>query len=93
MAAWRQAIELAIGEEDFGGFGRDCSLADGTGEAGRAGADAAGLPGRPVVFKEDGPWGCIIRLPSAVLNERWPLCAADHRAPPSDQFRTLQDSR
>src|SRR5258707_2135133 len=34
----------------FGSVARDCALANGTGEPGRAGADAAGLPGKPVVF-------------------------------------------
>jgi hypothetical protein len=34
----------------FAGIARDCLLANGTGEPGRASADAAGLPGRRVVF-------------------------------------------
>ena len=34
-----------------GGVGRDCPLANGTGEPGRAGADAAGLPGRALLFQ------------------------------------------
>jgi len=35
MAGWRRAIELAIGEEEFGSVARDCALANGTGEPGR----------------------------------------------------------
>ena len=50
MAGRRRAIELALRRGGFGSIACDCAVADGTGEPGRAGADAAGLPGRPVVF-------------------------------------------
>ena len=50
MAGWRQAIELALSEE--GGDQVDCgdAVADGAGEPGRAGANAARLPGGRILF-------------------------------------------
>ena len=54
----------------FGSVGRDCPLANGIGEPGRASADAAGLPGRPVVFCGGAGRG---RAPS----DRPTLCRAD----------------
>jgi hypothetical protein len=46
MTAWRQAIELSIGDEDVarcGEVGYDNAVANGAGEPGAAGADAVGL--------------------------------------------------
>ena len=39
-----------IWRRGFGGIARDCAVASGTGKSGRAGADAAGLPGGPSFF-------------------------------------------
>src|SRR5271156_4524360 len=50
MAAWRRAIELSLGDEGYSEVEIDSAIANGTGEPGRAGADIAGLSGRPVVF-------------------------------------------
>ena len=47
MTASRQAVELSIGERICRSWIRS-RVANGTGEPGRAGADAAGLSGRPV---------------------------------------------
>src|SRR5271166_3668759 len=46
-AAWDRIGDRRGG---VGGIARDCAVANGTGESGRAGADAARLPGRPIVF-------------------------------------------
>ena len=50
MTAWRQAIELSIGEDDSARPVFDSPLASGTGEPRRAGADAAGLSERPILL-------------------------------------------
>jgi hypothetical protein len=49
MAAWRQAIELAIGEEDLAAWAR-LPARERSRRAGSSGRYAAGLPGRPVLF-------------------------------------------
>ena len=51
VAGRRKAIELAMSEEDLGGFARDCPLAKQTCEPGRASAECAGLLGRAILFK------------------------------------------
>src|SRR3984893_17229276 len=60
---------MGNGRGGFGGVGRDSPLAIGAGEPGRAGADAAGLPG--------------IRLSSAALSGRW--AALDDRPRPGKE--------
>ena len=56
MAGWRQAVELALSDEDSR-VGCDFALAHGTGEPGRAGADPAELPRGLVLFCGGADYG------------------------------------
>src|SRR6202040_1018167 len=70
MAAWRQAIELAIGEEDLAALG---AIARSRSEpASRRGC--CWLTGKTRPFlRWDGSRGFTIRLSSAALSGRWPM--------------------
>ena len=46
MAGWRQVVELAMSEEEIGEADDYFALADGAGEPGGAGANAAGATAR-----------------------------------------------
>ena len=57
MAGLRRAIDLAIGEDNLTALRAIARSRTEQARSGRAGADAAGLPGRPLVFRggaEDG---------------------------------------
>src|SRR5947209_4953133 len=74
MAAWRQAIELAIGEEDLAALGAIARSR--TQPASRVERARMLLAYRedPSFFKVGRiSWGCTIRLSSAVLRGRWPM--------------------
>ena len=79
MSAWRQVFELAIEEEDLLRLRGDSAVANGTGEPGRAGADAPGLSRqtrRSLRWAE--LWACIIRPSSAVWSARLPMVRWRH---------------
>ena len=94
MAGWRQAVELAMTDEDIATSDGSFAVANRTGEPGGAGADAARLSGEPVVFcggtktwrpSSDGP---ALRRAGAGL---WAVGGA--RRPTRDRARSRRSRR
>ena len=73
MAAGRQAIELAMGDEDLAAL--RAMARSRTEPASRVERAQMLLDYRedPSFFRWDGSWGCTIRLSNAALSGRWPM--------------------
>ena len=88
MAGWRQAIELAIGEGDLASLRSGCPLANGAGEPGRAGADAAGHREDPSFFAVSWTVGAHHQTVQRCVERALaygPLAALDDRPRPGKQ--------